>query len=124
MCCSSLNSVSHMSVYSRAYLQGLPEERKQKWIEANVLQPIITAVNFSAGNGETSYIYKLSHMHSLHYGLSKGKLAPHPTVDELIIAICRKFPDCAVTYEETWIDVDNHNQPTKILSKRIVIDWA
>jgi hypothetical protein len=113
-----------MSVYSRAYLQGLPEKKKQEWIETNVLQPIMGEVYSSAGNGETSYMYKLSNMHSRLYIVFKGKMAPYPTVDELIPAICHKFPDCAVTYEEKWeYERDDYGQK-KVLSKGIVINWA
>jgi hypothetical protein len=43
------------------------------------------------------------------------------TVDDLISEFKLKFPNCRVSFKETWVDV---NKTTKTLKSGIVIDWS
>jgi len=43
------------------------------------------------------------------------------SVDDLISEFKLKFPNCRVSFKETWVDV---NKTTKTLKSGIVIDWS
>ena len=58
--------------------------------------------------GKTQYIYTQNPPYSLTY-------------EDLIAGFQRKFPDCDVSYQETWVDVTATN---RVLKKGIVIDWS
>lgn len=59
----------------------------------------------------------------------KGNMPNHPsnppiskfTLDEFIATIEARYPDCKVSYQETWVDVGISN---RTLKKGIVIDWS
>ncbi len=53
-----------------------------------------------------------------------NSLPPSPptiTNEDLVAAFKLKFPDCHVSYEETWLEV---NPTNRVLKKGIVIDWS
>lgn len=104
------------NTFSRAFLQAAPERTKQAYIEHNIIRSFIQDLERAANAGKTQYIYTQNPR--LVY------TTPPPstiTNDDLIAAFQRKFPDCDVSYQETWVDVDAVN---KVLKKGIVIDWS
>ena len=123
--------------FSRSYLQGLPEERKQKHID-NMLQKYIHEIKHSAGIGKTSYTFDQTRISQdrNQRGVVEGEgvrlnrpgrgdenipSAPVVTNEDLIAAFQKRFPDCDVSYQETWVDVNPHN---RVLKKGILIDWS
>ena len=95
--------------FSKAYLRGIPGQRKQEYIDTLINQHI-HAISEAAAQGKTSYMYK-----PITGGPVKRVSPPLPVItnDDLISAFKRKFPDCIVTYEENWIDVDSQNKVLK-----------
>ena len=104
--------------FSRSYLQvlafqGLESLHKQQYIDA-LVQRFIAILQNDAAAGKTSYTYEPPHYLQQINGITI-------TIDDLISAFQRKFPDCDVSYKEVWIDV---NSTTKSLRKGVVIDWS
>ena len=46
---------------------------------------------------------------------------PVITIDDLVSGFKKKFPDCDVSYQETWVEVNSSN---RVLKKGIIIDWS
>ena len=104
--------------FSRAYLKGIPEQRKQAAIAA-IIKSISQSVINSATMEKTSYVY---------YGEPTQKLrvmgepkAPEISIDDLVNAMRIVFPDCDVDYKEIAQDMGNN---TQIVKTGIVIDWS
>ncbi len=101
---------------TRAFLQGLPEQRKRESADSIIAQHV-TYIQESAAAGKTSYMFEPdNHRHN--------KLTQQPnhlTADDFVAAFQRKFPDCTVSYKETWVDV---NATNRVLKRGIVIDWS
>ena len=104
--------------FSKAYLQGIPEKRKQNRID-QIIRNFIRDLEYAASQGKTSYMYNPNNPHR-PIELS-NRVEPEITNNDLISAFKRKFPDCIVTYEENWVDVDYQN---KVLKRGILIDWS
>jgi hypothetical protein len=111
------------STYSRSYLQDLPEKRKQGLMNGLINQFHQPLVN-NAAAGKTSYMVEDSvwiiHNNSMVNHPSNPPI-PKFTLDEFIAAIEARYPDCKVSYQETWVDVGINN---RTLKKGIVIDWS
>lgn len=97
--------------FSRSFLQGIPDQRRQCHID-NIINGFIADLHAAASAGKTSYMY-------VPTILRQG--APVITNDDLVHAFQRKFPDCTISYEETWVNTDLY---TKVLKKGIIIDWS
>ena len=120
--------------FSREYLQGLPEEIKRNTIN-NVINCIVSEVKRSAIRGETSYIVeKIRITNLLKPSLSNlvkfpssnpsnpsSNLSLNISINDIITEMQKKFPDCIVLYEETWVNVTPTN---RVLTERILIDWS
>ena len=106
--------------FSREYLQGLPEQIKRNTINA-VIRTISNDVQRSAIGGETSYIVEKIRITNL----LKPSLSSNPSlnisINDIITEMQKKFPDCIVLYEETWVNVTRSN---RVLTERILIDWS
>jgi len=102
---------------SRSYLQGIPEQRKQQRIDY-IIQEFMHELLKVAEAGKTSYMYSLDNRHGV---VHCGPQPPVITNDEFVSAFQKKFPECDVSYQETWVDVTPHN---RVLKKGIVIDWS
>ena len=109
---------------TRAFLQGLPELRKrqaEQHMRDQADQRIanhVTAIQESAAQGKTSYMFECdnqAHNPRQHHSI------PVLTNDHFVAAFQRKFPDCTVTYQEAWVDIDATN---RILKRGVVIDWS
>jgi hypothetical protein len=119
---------------SRSFLQGLPELRKQQQADQSV-EAISFYIHNAATAGYTSYTYKhtpyrpnphaaMPAMRVVQGGNASGNVqsvSPVITDEDLVAALKRKFPDCGVSYEETWVDVTPQN---RILKKGIRVDWS
>jgi len=120
---------------SRSFLQGLPELRKQQMAD-QMVEGIICYIHNAATAGYTSYTYdptlyrrniaaakQMVHLQPKSMHASGNVQAEQPVItdEDLVAAFKRKFPDCAVSYEETWVDVTPQN---RILKKGIRIDWS
>ena len=46
---------------------------------------------------------------------------PVITNDDLISAFQKKFLECDVSYQESWVDINSNN---RVLKKGIIIDWS
>lgn len=109
--------------FSRSVLQGIPEQRKQQDIDG-LIERFIHELLHAAAMGKTSYIYNVDNCRELNKHLFPGganQTSPVITIDDLVSAFQRKFPDCHVSYQETWVDVDSK---TMSLKKGIIIDWS
>jgi disulfide oxidoreductase YuzD len=112
--------MSNPSTFSRAYLQSIPEQKKQDLLGVIMSQFHISLVNIAA-EGKTSYMVE-EHVWRNKCRMVVRHPAPPEFKDwELIAAIEKKYPDCKVTYEEMWVDVGISN---RTLKKGIVIDWS
>ena len=105
---------------TRAFLQSLPELRKreaEQRMRDQADQHIanhVNAIQESAAQGKTSYMFECDNQAHRHR-------IPVLTNDDFVAAFQRKFPDCTVTYQEAWVDVDATN---RILKRGVVIDWS
>ena len=107
-------------IFSRDYLQSIPEKRKQEHIKSIVDSFKIQLFN-AAAEGKTSYLYVRP------TDATRGPVArswPPPLVltdAEIIAGFFLIFPGCNIYYEETWVEA---TKDTKTLKKGIVIDWS
>jgi len=109
--------MSAPQIFSRAYLQGIPELRKQQHID-ELIDQHISMIQTKAANGKTSYMYRP------YEGKMMVQQIPPLAVftnDDLVQAFKLRFPDCEISYQETWVDVHTNQ---KILKKGILIDWS
>jgi hypothetical protein len=102
-------------IFSRSFLQGIPEQRKQEEMD-RIIQGFINNLLNEAAKGKTSYMYDLNK----HRPLAQNPL-PVITNDDLVSTFQKKFPECEVSYQETWIDINSNN---RVLKKGIIIDWS
>jgi len=101
---------------TRAFLQALPEQRKKQSADLTIA-PYVTYIQDSAAAGKTSYMFEPDkHRHN-----NLTQQPNHLTADDFVAAFQRKFPDCTVSYQESWVDV---NVTNRVLKRGIVIDWS
>jgi hypothetical protein len=115
------------TIFSRSFLQGIPEQRKQHQIDS-IIQGFINKLQNAAAEGKTYYLYDQNNIkpetHQLQtkmYQLHQNPPLPTITTDDLVSAFKIKFPDCDISYQETWVEVNSIN---KVLKKGIIIDWS
>jgi hypothetical protein len=110
--------------FSRSFLQAAPEREKQRHIEM-IIQGFLHNLQATAITGKTQYVYTHNPaphpIHSVKYGSPLPPSPPTITHEDLVEAFKLKFPDCHVSYEETWLEV---NPTNRVLKKGIVIDWS
>lgn len=122
-----------MQTYSREFLQGLPDKRKQAEVDA-MIKGFWQTMYLTAENGQTSYFFDMTTMR---------KITPEPTLkhvvqaraainsqinsqttmtnEEIVMRFQAVFTDCSVRYGEEWVE---SNASTKILKRGITIDWS
>ena len=88
--------------FSRAFLQGIPEQRKQQHIET-IIQNFINELQNVAGTGSTTYLFNPAAREVRMY---HNKWLPEITTDDYIAAFKRKFPDCAISWQDRGILID------------------
>ena len=95
----------------------------------NYINPDLIIINYINNINYNSYIhnYNINNIirefienSNIPHNIIENKPPYKPTIstEELVAALKRKFPDCDVSYEESWID-DN-----KIAKKGILINWS
>ena len=139
-------------IYSREYIQAIPEKRKQATID-QITDSFINDLESRASSGESSYLYEIPpncYVKRDPYipGNAIPAVTPYKhrnidrsipptwlyqpywpilTLEDVIEGLKKKFPDCKVSYEETWIEDSswqNRGTITKILKNGILIDWS
>ena len=109
------------TVYSREYLRGVPEERKQQQFDQIINRFQYDVIN-SAATGKTSFMVDVN---PIRQPVQQITTPPTPTFtftdNELITAIQKRYPDCTVKYDEQWVET---GRDTRKLKKGIVIDWS
>jgi hypothetical protein len=100
--------------FSRAYLQSLPEKRRQDAIDAR-LEQLTRDILQSAMIGKTSYTYTFPN--AKHFDYASYTVTPK----DLVEGLSRKFPDCHVTliHEDADIRFGPQGNRTGIL-----VDWS
>lgn len=142
--------------YSREFLQNIPKQRRNETIN-QIVHSFINELQNAASSEKSSYLYEiplscyitripyipghsvpaqinpLIGRHNKNVDTSTPPTwqyqptYPILTLDDVVEGIKNKFPDCKVTYEETWVeDISRQNtgQITKTLKKGIIIDWS
>ena len=102
--------------YSRDYLQGFRDQFKQDLADRIIARCVNTLLN-AAANEKTLYLYEISATPDL-CGFYSYISPTTLTTDDYISAFQRKFPDCTISYQETW------EPNTRILKKGILVDWS
>jgi len=108
--------------FSREYLQGVQEQRKQEAIE-RVYSGFITYLLNHAAVGRTSYLYQYNELPSINCYPTPGiELQQPPTItnEDMVEAFQKKFPGCIISYQEKW---DEKVPGLRRLHKGILIDW-
>ena len=118
------------TIYNRSFLQSLPEMYKQDRAD-QIVESVIQSILSTARSEKTSYLYTTyveppEHIKADVYAMKQHLLQqqqPQPPVsyDYILQAFKNKFPECDVTYQESWIDID---ASTRVLKKGILIDWS
>lgn len=107
--------------FSRSFLQRMPEQHKQQHIDS-LINVFIHDLRNAAIRGKTSYMYDLNNrQNNSQFVIPLSESLPRITNDDLVSAFQQKFPDCNISYQETWINVNSNN---KVLKKGIMIDWS
>ena len=103
------------NVYSREYLRSVPEELKQKQIHQTINSFLHEILDIAA-TGKTSYMVNMTRVSK-----NLNSQSPKFTDEELVAAIQKRFPDCAIKYEEQWVETGRN---TRVRKTDIVIDWS
>jgi hypothetical protein len=105
---SSIN-IMRESVFSRAYLQGIPEERKQA-LFTSIIKSFHDSLIINAASGMNHYIFSGNTLEAFRNRTDSWTNAVSTSFTnlELIARIEKKYPGCKVYEEE----------------KNIVIDWS
>ena len=98
-----------MSVYSREYLRSLPEQNKNSKIN-DLLGEFHSHILYTAANGHTSLMFDLPESR-VNLGAKYIMTTYKITVDDLIAAFQKRYPDCSVRY----VDIGDCG---------IIIDWS
>ena len=115
--------------YSRAYLRGIPEELRQQRkeeLKRSFVNNLVGNVTDAASREKTSYMVEEAVYAHLQPSMQRGgALYPCQNVsltdEEIIAALKEKFPDCGISFQETWADTARN---TRTLKKGILIDWS
>jgi len=114
--------------FSRAFLQGVPDQRKQQRID-KFIKGFMRELEQNAAEGKTSYRVSLGNNYAgmkpykATLNMNTGTAIDEPVItnEDYISAFKQRFPGCRITYEEKWIDASSN---TKHLTKAILIDWS
>jgi hypothetical protein len=102
------------NVFTRAYLQGLPEEYKQQHINIRI-KPFVDMVRGHASGGKNSLMVFESEY------LGSPQQYPQLTREDFLAAFKKIYPDCDVSYQERWHET---SPTTRVQQKGILIDWS
>ena len=102
--------------YSRDYLQGFRDQCKQELTD-RIIAGFVNKLLNTAANEKTSYLYEISATPDL-CGFYSYISPTTLTTEDYLAAFQRKFPNCSISYQETW------EPTTRIMKKGILIDWS
>lgn len=105
-----------MQVFSRDFLQSLPEQRKQEQID-KIIDSFIQNMLEIASSGEKTFHWTRNYLPPSGLVAYSSNL----TDAEIIAGFFTRFPGCKIYYEETWVETQPN---TRNLKKGIVIDWS
>lgn len=115
--------------FSRSYLQAMPEKRKQDSIDSYIQHHIKMPIFNAAANNQKSYLFEINketlRNQNANNILGQNFRGMNVTIDDFILGLQKKFPDCKVNYVEKW--VENQNSPyqkSSSLKSGIEIDWS
>jgi hypothetical protein len=116
-------------VFSRAYLQSIPDENKQKLIDGIINKYIKQRLFAYASRGQTSYVFPFVHQPPLNtvpgYNafaiLQKGEVPANISIDDLITRCKYRLPECKVQRVGKWA---GDTPATRYLKEGIRIDWS
>ena len=115
-------------IFSRAYLQSLPLERKREEVDTLIRQ-FAPSIRNTAREGYTYYLFDMTNMRLVKPIPEHKRVcvlqSPQNTYtipnEELVTLFQEKFPDCTVTYQEIWTETETNERTVK---KGILIDWS
>lgn len=113
-----------MQKFSRKELQEYKDvmiRKRAHWVVAEHYRNILQSAEY----GSNAYLVSLNTENKttcLPMGVNP---LPEPTTEDILSAFKEIFPDCSVTYNESWVDQPPmRNQQTRVLKKSILIDWS
>jgi hypothetical protein len=109
--------ITSPAMYTRAFLQGLSAQRKRERAD-QLIHVHVETVKELAAQEKTSYMFEPD---NIRHNPRQHPNTPVLTTEDFVAAFQRKFPDCTVSYQEAWVDVDVTN---RVLKRGIVIDWS
>ena len=119
-----------MQVYSRDYLNSLPDKKNQAEIE-RLINIFKANLEEAAANGYTSYFFEMTSIRyvpavdTMQLNVIQKKASYNYqtslTNDDIVKGFKTRFTGCSVKYGEEWVDT---NVNTKTLKKGITIDWS
>lgn len=107
----------HRETFTRAYLNGLPEENRKSLIDTFIIKPHIFPIKKAAIDGMKTYVYYEDN----HIDNRNLKELGPITQEDIIDGFKRVFPDCNISYK---IAVTEHIPGLKISQGAIIIDWS
>jgi hypothetical protein len=102
--------------YSRDYLQTFRERSKNELSDI-IITRCVNSILKDSVEGKTTYLYEITASPDL-CGFFSYISPSQLTTDDYLAAFHRKFPDCTISYQETW------EPNTRILKKGILVDWS
>jgi hypothetical protein len=127
-------------MFSRDYLQNLPNLERQKTIKQladSLFKEMEDDITSSALHGKKRYLHDMARWRQQNAGIGRipgsapwsfniingFEHSPHPLdeiTQELVAVLKEKFPGCAVSYQEDWVE----QEAPKYLKKCILVDWS
>jgi len=117
-------------VFSRSYLQGLPEEAKIAEV-SRLISSFTQNLLYAATIGRTNFFFDMTKIQYIPQSADQNimkqsiisAINPHYRIpiDEILPLFQERFADCTVTYQEQWVETKDNN---KALKKGILIDWS
>lgn len=143
-----------VEIFSKEYLQTLPDQQKEQFI-TQFVDEIRPALVLEAQNGNQLYFHSFSTyrnqsgMSNMYYdarkeifnlenqpqrnhlavgasiGMKQIRNSMRMSKEECLSRLEKRFPGCKVVYEEKWIETtQNQASILKTLEKGILIDWS
>ena len=113
------------NVFSRNYLQNIPNENKINEVN-NMINQFIGDLTRVAGQGQKSYFYNMTNMQFVRNNQGAENIINNNQtysvpMDELLVMFRNKFDGCIVSYQEIWTECIGGARTVK---RGILIDWS
>ena len=106
-----------VNTLSRAQLHDLPAKRRRQAI-VNYCDQLYGPVYQAASEGKTSYLHTLN---TRETGIRYSPTQYIPTPEDILEGLKLKFPDCAISLFDDWVDV---RPGVRERRGGILIDWS